>query len=460
MIERIERNRCIGLALVGCACIGIIVSGIMLEDFGKGKVYDREGEEIGRIYLEDGSLQYQCGERDEAYLNLVCEEAVEKVMEEHNIDKEQAMKELASRGTKIYTPFCREIQKAVQETYDDDLGAGIGNSAAAVCDGGGALLGCFSMSDTMQNYNYVTMPTYAGSAIKPLSVYAPALEEGVISWSSLYRDSPYAMAENQSGQMEEWPANTEPYTDQMITVEEAVSTSNNAVAVKVLKDYGVERSCYLLQDGFGIDTDYEIEKLEEQGEERILSNIALGYLEKGVTVQKMAEAYQVFLNGGVYCPSYTVEEIQRKGELYYSLKREEHRVFTPETAYITNRLLQSVVQNGTGSAAQVEGLDVCGKTGTSEYGDHWFVGVTPEYSCAVWYKEGVAGGDTDRAAAMFRQIAETMPRTGENRFLQPMEVSELEYCTESGQLAGEACRQTKMGYFNKLYIGEKCSLCR
>lgn len=99
-----------------------------------------------------------------------------------------------------------------------------------------------------------------------------------------------------------------------VTAADALKESNNAVAVKVLKDYGVEKSVRFLEDTLGYDVDNEKKILEEEGEDRtlsniasgylaegedrILSNIALGYLENGVTVSKMADAYQVFINEG------------------------------------------------------------------------------------------------------------------------------------------------------------------
>ena len=83
------------------------------------------------------------------------------------------------------------------------------------------------------------------------------------------------------------------------------------------------------------------------------------------------------------------------GSVYYeSWDKSGKQVIVEETAYIMNRLLKEVVsKDGTGKAAALKNVEVCGKTGTSrDYKDNWFVGMTPEYSCTVWYERKKPGG--------------------------------------------------------------------
>ena len=146
-----------------------------------------------------------------------------------------------------------------------------------------------------------------------------------------------------------------PFTGKNVTAADALKESNNAVAVKVLKDYGVEKSVRFLEDTLGYDVDNEKKILEEEGEDRtlsniasgylaegedrILSNIALGYLENGVTVSKMADAYQVFINEGKDTPLCAVKEIEKSGETYWTPQQKESEVFSEDTAYnIMNRM--------------------------------------------------------------------------------------------------------------------------
>ena len=459
MNRKIGRSRCVGLALTGCACVGIVLAGVWLGGGGEGTVYDRNGKEIGALYLDGGILQYRCEEGYEAYMDLVRSETLDLVMEQEEADEKKAARQIVSAAMEIYTPLDPEAMEAVRSSYESNMDPSVYHSASVVCDTEGALTACYSLSRDTETYNYVTVPHYPGSAVKPLSVYGPALEEGVITWSSMYKDSPYAMVENQKGEMEEWPVNTEPYSEQMLPVCEAVKTSNNAIAVKVLKDYGAQRACFFLHNMFDIETESELDAIRDKGEDRVLGNIALGYLEEGVTVRKMAEAYQVFSNMGVYTPSYTVTEIREDGDTYYQREAEGKRVFRPGTAYIVNRLLREAVLNGTGTGAQAEGTEVCGKTGTSEYGDHWFAGVTPGYSCAVWYEEQGIQGTTDRSAMIFRDIMKEISTDAKEVYPIPSEVTEALYCKKSGKLAGGGCRQTGKGFFDIQNLPERCSQC-
>lgn len=456
----ISRQRMIGLILTGCVCAGIAVSGTLLGGNGMIPVYDGDGNEIAELFLEDGELQYQCEEKYQAYIDLVRNEVLDVVMEQEGKTREEVAARIISKGYNIRTGLSEKAVDGLRDAYENNPDAALGNTAAAVSDTRGLLIACYSSSAEGNSYNYVTVPAYAGSAIKPLSVYAPALESRTITWSSLYRDSPYALVENDEGQMVEWPVNTEPYTDQMITVEDAVAQSNNAVAVKVLRDSGVERACYFLEDAFGIQTGSEIETIEEKGEDRVLSNIALGYLEGGVTVEQMTGAYQVFANGGIYYEPHTVTEILDGDNVYYAAPEDGERVISAQTAYIMNRLMSGVVRVGTGTSAQIDGVDVCGKTGTSEYGDHWFAGITPEYVCVVWHEEGMAGGSTDSSVRVFRDAVEALEHFEDQEYPQAPGVEELTYCRASGMISGSHCQDIGTGYYSRDNTPGVCTECR
>ena len=87
MNRKMGRSRCIGLALTGCACVGIVLAGVWLGGGGEGTVYDRNGKEIGALYLDGGVLQYRCEEGYEAYVDLVRSETLDLVMEQEEADE-------------------------------------------------------------------------------------------------------------------------------------------------------------------------------------------------------------------------------------------------------------------------------------------------------------------------------------------------------------------------------------
>ena len=456
----INRKRLTGLILTGCACVGIVISGTLLSSGGTAVVYDRDGNEVAELYIENNELQYRCETGYEAYIDLVRNEVIDIVMDQDAIDRDSAIRKIAADGFEIRTGFSTDAMEGMLDAYSQTPEVSNGNSAAVLSDTEGCITACYSVSADGQNYNYVSIPAYAGSTIKPLSVYTPALEAGAITWSSMYRDSPYAMVENSSGEMVEWPVNTEPYTDHMITVEAAVAESNNAVAVKVLKDCGAERSCYFLQEAFDISVQREQEIIQEKGEDRALSNLALGYLDEGVTVEQIAAAYQIYANGGIYYTPHTVTQIMNGGSEYYAVAGKGVRVVSEETAFIMNRLMREVVLHGTGTLAQIKDAEVCGKTGTSEYGDHWFAGITPEYVCAVWYEDDSEIGTTDSSVQIFHDVIEALDPAEDAAYPTAENVYEMQYCRESGLLRGPSCQNIGTGYYAGNNMPETCNKCR
>ena len=460
MERAISRKRLAGLILTGSVCIGIVVSGTVLSGGGTASVFDRDGNEIAELYIENNELKYRCESGYEAYIDLVRNEVTDIVMEQEETDEHSAIRKIAADGLEIRTGFSTDAMEGMLAAYSQTPEVSSNNSAAVLSDTEGCISACYSVSEDGKNYNYVNIPAYAGSTIKPLSVYTPALEDGVITWSSMYRDSPYAMVENSSGEMVEWPVNTKPYTDQMITVASAVAESNNAVAVKVLKDCGAERVCYFLEDALGISVQREQEIIQEKGEDRALSNLALGYLDEGVTVEQIAAAYQIYSNGGIYYTPHTVTKIISGKSEYYAADGKGVRVVSEETAYITNRLMRGVVLNGTGTSAQIEGIDVCGKTGTSDYGDHWFAGITPEYVCTVWYEEVSEGSTTDSSVQIFHDVIEALEPAEDAAYPTAENVYEMQYCRESGLLRGPSCQDIGTGYYAGNNMPETCNKCK
>src|SRR5450631_198921 len=123
----------------------------------------------------------------------------------------------------------------------------------------------------------------------------------------------------------------------------------------------------------------------------------LGGLTEGVTPLDMAHAYETFATGGnrvvnkqlgapyggpigidqINCPVCKHHVIVNKPAL--------ERVLPPQIAQQVHDLLVNVVQSGTATQAAISGVDAAGKTGTtSNYGDAWFVGWTPQLTTAVW----------------------------------------------------------------------------
>lgn len=466
-----NRRRVLGVATVAAVCVLLACVGHVLSVEKTGIVTDIEGNVIARLVYDNRSngdqadvsrtVRYDCEDGYEAYVDLACREAAKILCEREGIREAEAFGMLVEEEMTVQTMLCPDVMgKLLDVCAGEQMLPGILTSerAAAVGDTNGHILACYSHSLEDTSRNYVTYPTYAGSTIKSLSVYGPAVEDDVVCWSDLYLDSPYHRSINADGEEGVWPVNMSSYTDSMWTVQEALKKSNNAIAVKVLKDYGVGNSCRFLRESFGLKTEAEERVVREGEEDDVLSNLALGYLEAGITMRDLLGAYQTFANGGVYTPMHAVTAIQTgNGEEYYKEDSETTRVFSAETAYVMNRMLKTVVEEGgTGEAAFIEGLDICGKTGTSdESRDNWFVGMTPEYVCAVWY--GLPGAGTkNESPAVFREIVVRMEHHEEIGYRKPGGVAEAAYCEKTGLLANEFCEERKTGYYKKQNVPEEC----
>ncbi|WP_417242365.1 transglycosylase domain-containing protein [Celeribacter sp.] len=209
-----------------------------------------------------------------------------------------------------------------------------------------------------------------GSAFKPF-VYATALDLGW-SYDSVIVDEPLTLDIPGSG---EWtPQNYDRKFHGAVTLTDALRNSFNIPAVKLAMDAGLENVRTVAQM-FGIESDLA------QG-----PALALGASE--TTLLEMTGAYAGILNGGSSVAPYGLKSLRLKGDETPLMGQDGglgERVITPESAQQLIYMMYNVVQNGTGARAQLDGIEVAGKTGTTQAArDAWFMGFTADYVAGVW----------------------------------------------------------------------------
>lgn len=277
-----------------------------------------------------------------------------------------------------------------------------------------------------------------GSSIKPLTVYSPALQKGIMPFNVL-DDSPISY---KSGSGTWSPENYDNKFRGLITMRTAVMLSVNTIAVQTLDQVGV-------RNGFDMGRSLGLELVDTPGTNDLsLAPLALGGLTKGVTPVQMAAAYASMGNTGVYNkPHFITKIVDSKGITIYQFKPNSQRVMTVQTSWLMNNILQSVVSSGTGTNAKVPNVPTAGKTGTSEdLTDIWFCGVTPSFSGAVWmgyddqkYKmTNVYGGGFP--AQMFKammQKAQAGVKTGS--WPMPNNIGQVSVCNKSGKIPSALC---------------------
>ncbi len=210
-----------------------------------------------------------------------------------------------------------------------------------------------------------------GSLIKPILVYAPALELSGYSASTVLEDEPKSFGDYS-------PRNSDEKYYGRVTLRTAVTKSLNIPAVEVLEDVGI--SCAV---GFAKTLGVSFEK------ESIGLPLALGGFTHGVSPLEMAGAYSAFSRGGLYIEPKAVNRIaDRNGSVIYKRPISGKRAMNEDNAFILTSMLQSVAQDGTGRRLKDYGLPLAVKTGTSidESGvrDAWCAAYSKEYTAVVW----------------------------------------------------------------------------
>ena len=290
-----------------------------------------------------------------------------------------------------------------------------------------------------------------GSSIKPIAVYAPAIEMGAGAGTILYNMPVPIRGWTGSDGKDSWPRN---YGGSSYrgpeTVRTAITRSDNTAAAYALMNFvGVDRSAdFLLRLG-----------VSEKHINKTPFGLALG--SSGITPIEMAVAFGVLGNGGVYQSPVTFLGIadSSKNIIYDAHASQVRRqVFKPSTAWLTIDMMKDVVSSGTGTAAKISGQTVAGKTGTnSDQKGVFFAGLTGWYAGAVWighdnYKalsSKTTGGNS--AAKLWKAFMQPIHQGLKNRDI--MEGSASDYglvkvttCKVSGQLATDACKHDVMGY--------------
>jgi len=304
---------------------------------------------------------------------------------------------------------------------------------------------------TLNRATDMKMPV--GSAIKPISVYAPAIELGASPASVVYNmPLPISGWKDDKGK-DIWPKNYGGggYTGPA-TLREAMKRSQNVSAAQVLLSMvGVDRSLdYLLK--LGVDRDHI---------DATPFGLALG--SSGITPVQMAVAFGVLGNGGVYQKPISFLGISdSNGNVVWDSHQQQERrqVFRASTAWLTVDMMKGVVSGGTATSAKISGQTVAGKTGTnSDQRGIFFCGMTGWYCSSLWighdnYKPLTSKASGGNSATLLWQSYMSAIHKAKN--LDNKEILEgdpadygltkVTTCAVSGQLATDACRNDTMGY--------------
>lgn len=266
-----------------------------------------------------------------------------------------------SRGIRIYTYMDARTQE-----YAENLKTDADRSGKAIVVEDNKTCGITAYFSSEGNIR-----RQPGSVLKTLAVYAPAMEENMISPCT-----PIADEKTDFGGYS--PSNYKDEYHGFVSVRRALSESMNVPAVKILAKLGSDKSeKYLARMDLPLNE-----------KDRTLS-MALGGVSEGFTLPQLTGAYALFANGGTYSPFAFIKKIEdSEGNVLYERHAEKRRVFSEDTVFLINDILKDAAKTGTAKKLASLPFEVCAKTGTcgNEKGntDAYTIAYTGSHTVGVW----------------------------------------------------------------------------
>ena len=365
---------------------------VLSEMKGQGYISAEQYEKAINTPITDGLQSLKSVNSYPAYMDNYLKEVIDQVERETGYN-------LLTTGMDVYTNVDQEAQKRLWDIYnseqyvsypDDDL-----QVASTVVDvSNGKVIAQLGARHQASNVSFGTNQAVEtnrdwGSAMKPITDYAPAIEYGVYdSTATMVNDIPY-----------NYPGTSTPVYNWdrayfgNITLQYALQQSRNVTAVETLNKVGLDRAKTFL-NGLGIDYP------SMHYANAISSNTTESNKQYGASSEKMAAAFAAFANGGIYHKPMYINKIVFSDGSEKEFSDAGTRAMKETTAYMMTEMMKTVLVYGTGRGAYLPWLPQAGKTGTSNYTDdeiekyikntgyvapdEMFVGYTRKYAMAVW----------------------------------------------------------------------------
>ena len=368
---------------------------VLLEMHDLKYITDEQYEQAKNTPVTDGLQSLKASTSYPAYMDNYLKEVIEQVEEETGYN-------VLTTGMEVYTNVNTDAQKKLWDIYntgdyvaypDDEM-----QVASTVMDvQTGKVIAQLGSRNQSTNVSFGTNQAVEtnrdfGSTMKPITDYAPALENEVYtSTAAPITDAPYNFPYS-STPVYNWDKK---YYGGM-TIQYAIQESRNVPAVKTLEAVGLDESLkFLNRIGINYPEMFYVNAFS--------SNTSKSGNEYGASSEKMAAAYAAFANGGTYYKPQYVNRVVFSDGTEKTFSNNGSKAMKETTAYMMTDMMKTVLQSGTGTNAAISGVYQAGKTGTSNYADdelakltkpyyyssivtpdELFVGYTPKYSMAVW----------------------------------------------------------------------------
>ncbi|NLT09121.1 MAG: hypothetical protein GXY08_06425, partial [Ruminococcus sp.] len=443
-----------------------------------------DSDEYKKLHPEDFAEKLEKEQKAYSWaLDAIYFEAADFMMKEYDLeDRDEAIERINKGGYKIYSKIDDKMQSYVEEKFKDPNNLiNTDNLRQWVdIDGDGEItdresiphvafvaLGYDgSVMATVGNWgekkeslitNYaVTDKRSIGSTIKPVSTYGLALETDHIHWGSVYQDK--AVDNDEKGRP--WPTNYSTGSDISISgttnfIYYFLQRSYNTVPAQLCKELTPEAVFKFCTEKLGMD----LIPPPVIPNDVALAPLSVGSLTEGLTLENLVNAYIPYGNEGIYNEAHIITKIEDANHnVIYENNGNPRQAVSDETAWVMNRLLKNVIDNGTGMSAKLPNKVVAGKTGTTEnWWDSAFVGLTRDFASGVTvgfqgYRDNQTLPTSFHACDVWKTIIgdyaqEAYPDTGYD-FDPVKTVIESPWCTTSGKIASQGCPRSGMnGYW-------------
>ena len=305
------------------------------------------------------------------YVRLAIKEAKEILISSGiRDDGTEIEKSILSGNIQIYTNLNVDYQNQVYQTMKSYFSGDI-EASFVITTKEGKVISAISSRTNSQYDRVKSMTRQPGSTIKPLAVYSPAFDLGILTPDSTVTDSAVVI---KSGNKTWSPTNW--YTGYVgdCTVYNAIGQSINTIAVKTLQLVGISKSMNYLEK-FGITS---------LTKDDAVYPLAIGGITNGISPFEMARAYNVFNNDGIYRNISLIDKIVVDGKTI-KVSEDEHKVISSKANDMIDSCLKYVAVSGSGGRANVPGLNVRVKTGTTDNTkDYWLCGYNDDITAALW----------------------------------------------------------------------------
>ena len=405
------------------------------------------------------------------------------LMEKYKISEEEAQRMVYTGGLQIHTTLRSDVQNAIYDEFQNDNnfpaavdGSKVQASMVVTEVGTGYISGFVGGRDAEGSnlFNRAISPRQPGSSIKPLAVYGAALQksfdyaaknktfdytdygfdkQGINYWGDYITASSVVVDEPLTINGEEWPQNFSKSYSGKQSLRTALQQSINTCAVKILWQVGLDYSVDLLEK-YGLTT-IETDTSAAANDVNPAA-LALGAMTYGVTPLEMSLAYAAFPNGGSVNTAVCYTDVtDSDGKTMLRGESKSTKVLDEGVAWIMTDLLKSVVSRGIAGNAAISGVEVGGKTGTTnDTFDVWFDGFTPDYSAALWIGTDLNVemlGSSAQAAALWSRIMRQVDGITEGKYREmPSDVIKVkgEYYTRgteknAGKYTGSSKKDKK-----------------